>query len=58
LGYTPRGQRRGLLASLTLVREVNDPYQYSNGMKWLFTAIVTFAGTTSSTGSSILYRKY
>jgi hypothetical protein len=58
LEYTPRAQRRGLLASLTLVREVNDPYQYSNGMKWLFTAIVAFAGTTSSSASSILYRKY
>jgi len=57
LEYTPRGQRRGLLSSVTLVREVQDPYQYSNGMKWLFTAIVAFAGTTSSTASSILYRK-
>ena len=54
----PRSQRRGLLVSLALIPEITEPYQYSNGMKWLFTAIVASAGMTSSTGSSIFYRKY
>ena len=54
----PRSQRRGILASLSIVPEVTDPYKYSNGLKWLFTSIVALAGTTSSTGSSITYRKY
>ena len=54
----PRSQRRGILANLALAPEITNPYEYSNGLKWLFTAIVSLAGTTSSTGSSILYRKY
>jgi hypothetical protein len=58
LERVPRSQRRGILASLAIVPEVTNPYGYSNGMKWLFTTIVALAGTTSSTGSSILYRKY
>ncbi len=54
----PRSQRRGILGSIAIVPEINNPFEYSNGKKWLFTAIVALAGTTSSTGSSILYRKY
>lgn len=54
----PRSQRRGLLASVAIVPEITDAFEYSNGKKWLFTAIVALAGTTSSAGSSILYRKY
>lgn len=53
----PRSQRRGLLASMAIVSEIENAFLYSNGKKWLFTAIVALAGTTSSTGSSILYRK-
>ncbi|KAL3417751.1 major facilitator superfamily transporter [Phlyctema vagabunda] len=51
----PRSQRRGILGSLAIIPEITNPYEYNNGMKWLFTAIVALAGTTSSTGSSILY---
>jgi hypothetical protein len=54
----PRSQRRGFLASITIVSETTNAFEYSNGKKWLFTVIVALAGTTSSTGSSILYRKY
>ena len=52
----PRSQRRGVLASIAIVFEITDAFEYSNGKKWLFTAIVALAGTTSSAGSSILYR--
>ncbi|KAK3319474.1 major facilitator superfamily domain-containing protein [Cercophora scortea] len=51
----PLSQRRGLFAFLEIIPEVTDPYQYSTGKKWLMTAIVALAGTTSSTGSSIFY---
>jgi hypothetical protein len=54
----PRSQRRGILGNMAIIPEITNPYEYSNGMKWLFTALVALAGTTSSTGSSILYRKY
>lgn len=58
LERVPRSQRRGILSSVALVPEVTNPYEYSNGMKWLFTTIVVLAGMTSSTGSSIFYRKH
>jgi hypothetical protein len=54
----PQSQRRGMLAGISIVPEIANAFEYSNGKKWLFTAIVALAGTTSSTGSSILYRKY
>jgi hypothetical protein len=46
------------LASIAIVSEITNAFEYSNGKKWLFTAIVALAGTISSAGSSILYRKY
>lgn len=57
LERVPRSERRGLLSSFLVVPEVRNPYQYSNATKWLMTATVALAGTTSSTGSSIFYRK-
>jgi hypothetical protein len=54
----PRSQRRGILASIAIAPEITNAFEYSNGKKWLFTVIVALAGTTSSTGSSILYREY
>lgn len=48
----PRSQRRGLGSQFTLIPEVTNPYEYSNGTKWAMTIIVAFAAATSSTGTS------
>ena len=53
----PRSQRRGFFGRFTLVPEVVNPYEYKNGTKWMMTIFVALAATTSSTGSSISYRK-
>jgi hypothetical protein len=45
------------LASIAIVSEITNAFEYSNDKKWLFTAIVALAGTTSAAGSSVLYRK-
>jgi hypothetical protein len=52
----PRSQRRGLLGRFTLVAEVQDPYDYSNRLKWFITFIVAFAAAAAPMGSSIFFR--
>lgn len=52
----PRQERRGLFSRFTLVSELENSSDYSNAIKWLMTAIVALAATTSSAGSSISYR--
>lgn len=52
-----RSERRGLLGKLSIIPEVTNPYSYSPAIKWWMTVIVSFAAITSSTGSSIFYRK-
>ncbi len=54
----PRSQRRGLFSRFTVIPEVENPYEYSNGTKWWMTIIVSIAAATSATGSSIFYREY
>lgn len=54
----PRSERRGLMGRFSLIPEVVRPRTYKNQTKWLMTLIVSFAAITSSTGSSIFYRKY
>lgn len=54
----PRSERRGILGRLTLIPEVANPRATNNGTKWIMTSIVALAAATSSTGSSISYRKY
>ncbi|PNP51201.1 hypothetical protein THARTR1_08105 [Trichoderma harzianum] len=51
----PRQERRGLFSHFTLVAELENSSDYSNSIKWLMTAIVALAATTSSAGSSISY---
>lgn len=58
LQKVPRSQRRGLFASLAIIPEVTNPHNYGNVTKWWMTIIVSFAAITSSTGSSIFYRRY
>ena len=53
----PRSQRRGFFGRFTLVPEVVNPYEYKNATKWMMTVFVALAATTSSTGSSISYRR-
>jgi hypothetical protein len=53
----PRSQRRGLLGRFTLIAEVQDPYDYSNNLKWFITFIVAFAAAAAPMGSSIFFRK-
>jgi multidrug resistance protein len=53
----PRSQRRGLLGRFSLVAEVQNPYDYSNKLKWFVTFIVAFAAAAAPMGSSIFFRK-
>lgn len=53
----PRSKRRGLLGILTLIPEVEQPQNYTNGMKWLITFVVALAGATAPHGSAIFFRK-
>lgn len=53
----PRSERRGLFGWLTLVPELADPKTTGTATKWLMTVIVATAAGTSSTGTSISYRK-
>ncbi|KAK4033754.1 hypothetical protein C8A01DRAFT_49733 [Parachaetomium inaequale] len=49
----PRAQRRGLLGRLTLIPEVERPYEYKNSTKWAITAIVALAAAGAPMGSGI-----
>jgi hypothetical protein len=53
----PRSERRGLLAKLTLVPEVEKPYNYKRSTKWFITFLVALAAAAAPTGSAILLRK-
>lgn len=53
----PRPRRRGLLGRFSLVAEVQNPYDYSNKLKWFITFIVAFAAAAAPMGSSIFFRK-
>lgn len=50
----PRGQRRGLLANLAVIAEIEDPKGYPRKTKWLITFVVAVAGAAAPMGSSIL----
>ncbi len=53
----PRTKRRGLLASFTILAEVDDPYLYSYVVKWFITFVVAFTAAATSLGSAIIYRE-
>lgn len=55
-GIVPRTQRRGLLASLTVIPEVERPKEYSNKVKWTITLFTAVAGAAAPMGSAIFYR--
>ncbi|TKA30743.1 hypothetical protein B0A50_02463 [Salinomyces thailandicus] len=50
----PRSARRGLFAKLSVIAEVEEPYSYSNSMKWTVTFIVAMAGAAAPMGSSLV----
>ena len=57
LSIIPRSKRRGLLARFTIIPEVERPYDYTRGTKWLITLQVALAAAAAPMGSAILLRK-
>jgi len=57
LSVVPRSKRRGLLGRLSLIPEVNRPYDYANKTKWTITLIVALAAAAAPLGSAIFFRK-
>ncbi|OTA80761.1 hypothetical protein M434DRAFT_86128 [Hypoxylon sp. CO27-5] len=55
LTIVPRLKRRGFLAQLTLVPEVERPYEYPNKVKWTITAFIALAACAAPMGSAIFY---
>ncbi|CAM1500731.1 Fc.00g098930.m01.CDS01 [Cosmosporella sp. VM-42] len=55
LSIVPRSKRRGILGSLTLVPEVENPYDYKNSTKWSLTFIIALATAAAPLGSTIFY---
>ncbi|KAL7810867.1 MFS general substrate transporter [Trichoderma gracile] len=55
LTIVPRSQRRGVLARLALVPEVERPYEYKNSTKWGITLTIALATAAAPLGSSIFY---
>jgi hypothetical protein len=53
-GIVSRRKRRGLLSHLTIVPEVEDPYQYPRSTKWFITFIIGLAAMASPIGSAII----
>lgn len=57
LSIVPRLKRRGFLAQLTLIPEVERPYDYPNKVKWTITVFIALAACAAPMGSAIFYRK-
>ncbi|KAI1434277.1 major facilitator superfamily transporter [Xylaria sp. CBS 124048] len=51
----PAADRRGLFTWLLLVPEVDNPYNYNSGIKWMLTAFVAAAACAAPMGSAIFY---
>lgn len=56
-GIVLRADRRGLLASLAVIAEVERPKEYTNRVKWIITFFTAVAGAAAPMGSAIFYRK-
>lgn len=59
-GIVPREYRRGILGKsrFVLIPEVQNPHEYTRGVKHLITAIVGLAGAAAPMGSAVLFREY
>jgi len=53
----PRSERRGLLGRLTIIPEIERPYEYNRRTKWMVTAVVALAAAAAPMGSGIFYRR-
>lgn len=53
----PRAQRRGLLATLTILAEVEEPKNYPRRTKWYITCVIALAAAAAPLGSTIFFRK-
>lgn len=56
LSTISRSKRRGLLATLTIVPEVENPYEYKNSTKWFITLVIALAAASAPLGSAIFLR--
>jgi multidrug resistance protein len=52
----PRHRRRGLFASVTILAEIEDPYQYPYRTKWFVVFLVAYAAAAAPLGSAIFFR--
>ncbi|KAI3398208.1 hypothetical protein diail_9685 [Diaporthe ilicicola] len=55
LVIVPRNKKRGLFAQLTVIPEVERPYDYSRKTKWIITTVIAVAATGGPMGSNIFY---
>ena len=51
----PRGERRGLFAFLSIIPEVENPYEYARITKKLITLVIAIAGAAAPMASAILF---
>lgn len=54
----PRGQRRGLFGTFTIIPEIERPHEYTNRTKWFITAIIALAASVAPMGAGIFYRTF
>lgn len=54
----PRHRRRGLFASVTILAEIEDPYQYPYATKWFVVFLVAYAAAAAPLGSAIFFRMF
>ncbi|KKY28173.1 putative mfs multidrug resistance [Phaeomoniella chlamydospora] len=52
--HVPRLKRRGILAQVALLPEVENPYHYTNKQKWTITFIVAMCGVAGPFASGII----
>lgn len=52
--FVPKAQRRGLLARVAIIAEVEDPKHYARRTKWFITFVVAVAGAAAPMGSGII----
>jgi hypothetical protein len=54
----PRSKRRGLLGNLTVIPEIEQPYNYANSTKWGITLVVAISSAAAPLGSAIFFREF
>jgi hypothetical protein len=52
----PRNKRRGWLASMVIIPEVEEPKNYDRRTKWIITLIVAIGAIAAPLGSAIIFR--